>query len=396
MFRNKTINMIFSLLAAVFLWFFVVGQVNPQTTTTIKDIPVTFTGEQALNDNDLALVDPGELLVDVTVKGNRADVKRLEHSQVTVTADVSQLGKGKNTVALSINVPKSVELDEASMEEVVLTVDALYSKEMDVTVVFQGQFDEDTTAGDPIVSPTSVTVTGAKETVESIQTLQAVVTLAELEEGTTFFTKEIVPVSKNALPVGHVRLSADTVNIETALVHIKAVDLEVTAKGKPDGGEVNSIDAPDSVTVTGPRDKLENLTKVTAEVDVSGLTKSGECPLTIDLPEGVELSGESEKLTKVQVNLEKQYSNELTIKSSDVAVDNLYDGLTATKEDTDITVVVSGKKELVDSIKAGDITLSVDASGLWAGEHELTLIVKSKKTDGDYSAEPETIKITIQ
>ena len=77
MLKNNKINAVIAFVAAVVLWLYVVGQVDPTTTGRITGVPVVFAGEEVLAENELALVDPGNVTVDLTIKGDRSDVRKL-------------------------------------------------------------------------------------------------------------------------------------------------------------------------------------------------------------------------------------------------------------------------------------------------------------------------------
>ena len=64
--KSKLITMAISLLAAICLWIYVVTVVNPEGTTTISNIPVTFSGAEVLRE-DQGLVLSGDYQDMVTV-----------------------------------------------------------------------------------------------------------------------------------------------------------------------------------------------------------------------------------------------------------------------------------------------------------------------------------------
>ncbi len=95
MFRSNKINMVIAIVVAVMLWMYVVGQVNPTTTKTFADVPITFVGEEALNNNGLAVADIEVTGVSVTLEGKRAVLMQVEPKEIGVTVDISDLGRGR-------------------------------------------------------------------------------------------------------------------------------------------------------------------------------------------------------------------------------------------------------------------------------------------------------------
>ena len=209
MLKNNKVNAVIAFVAAVLLWVYVVGQVNPSTTGKLTGIPVVFAGEESLAENDLALVDPGTVTVDITIRGDRSDVRKViaNSDRITAVADVSGLAKGKHNVTLDITVPSSVDLQKSSMEEVSITIDDRISKDIPVEVDYEGTFEDTQKPGNVSIHPETITATGAAATVNSIERMKVVVSADELAEQQVSLTKTVKPVDKNGLEVGHVSLS---------------------------------------------------------------------------------------------------------------------------------------------------------------------------------------------
>lgn len=91
--KSKLITMAISLLAAICLWIYVVTVVNPEGTTTISNIPVTFSGAEVLReDQGLVLSGDYQDMVTVSFTGKNSDMKKLEQNKEEISAvvDVSR------------------------------------------------------------------------------------------------------------------------------------------------------------------------------------------------------------------------------------------------------------------------------------------------------------------
>ena len=53
---RKIVNMVLAVLVAIAAWVFVIINYDPMTDITYSDVPVTFTGEEALAERGLAVV----------------------------------------------------------------------------------------------------------------------------------------------------------------------------------------------------------------------------------------------------------------------------------------------------------------------------------------------------
>ena len=63
MLRNKNIVRILSLLIAVVLWAYVMGEINPETTIKFKNINVEILNQESLEDRGLALIEDRKSVV---------------------------------------------------------------------------------------------------------------------------------------------------------------------------------------------------------------------------------------------------------------------------------------------------------------------------------------------
>lgn len=398
MLKNNKINAVIAFVAAVILWIYVVGQVDPATTGRITGVPVVFAGEQSLAENDLALVDPGEITVDLTIKGDRSDVRKLiAHSdRVSVVADVSGRTKGEHNISLNITVPGDVELKKASLDEITVQIDDLLTKEIPVEIEFNGTFEVSQEAGNITIEPETIAVTGAASTVRSIDHLAAVVEVSDLTEKTTRLTKPVTPVDANGQTVGHVQLAATEVGITAGIVGNKTLPLSVETTGDPaEGFEIGDITYPSTVTVSGPPSVIADLTEVHAQaVDVTGLQETTTVTLTPDLPEGVVVIDPEELEATVEIT--GVSSKTFTFESTEIQVDEVADGLRASIPAQTVKVTVSADKATLDSFKKSDMALHVSAAGLEAGEHEVELTQVSSLAAGAVVIDPQKINIVLE
>ena len=398
MLKNNKINAVIAFIAAVVLWLYVVGQVDPTTTGRITGVPVVFVGEEALAENDLALVDPGAVTVDLTVKGDRSDVRKLvaNSSRVSVTADVTGLTKGSHDVTLNISVPNTVELQKSSLEEVTVEIDDLLTKDIKVEIEYNGAFEVSQEAGNVKIEPGSIAVTGAASTVRSIDHLSATVDVAELSEKATVLTKPVTPVDANGQTVEHVRLDADEVRITAGIVASKTLPLSVETTGTPAAGyEVGEVSHPSTVTVTGAPSVLADMTEVKAEdIDVTGLSESATVTLQPDLPDGVVVT--DPETLEATVTISSVSSRTWSYADTEITVDNVPEGYTATIPVQTVKVTVSADKDTLDNFKKSDLVLHVSAADLAEGKHEVEVTQVSSFDAGSVLIDPQKITIVLE
>ncbi len=396
MLKNNKINAVIAFVAAVVLWLYVVGQVDPTTTGRITGVPVVFAGEEVLAENELALVDPGNVTVDLTIKGDRSDVRKLvaNSDRISVVADVSGLTKGTHEVTLDITVPNAVELQKASIDEITVEIDDLVTKDIAVEVSYDGAFEVSQEAGNVKVDPESIAVTGAASTVQSIDHLSATVGVDELTEKTTVLTKSVTPVDANGNPVNHVKLETNEVRVTASIIASKTLPLKVETTGTPAAGfELGGINAPATVTVSGAPSVLADLTEVKATADVTDLEADATVTLVPDLPSGITVT--DPETLEAEISIAGVSSKTWSYAESEIVIDDLPEGYEATIPTQTVKVTVSAEKDTLDNIKKSDLVLHVSAAGLAEGEQEAALTQVSSLDEGSVQIDPQTIRIVL-
>ena len=396
MLKNNKINAVIAFVAAVVLWLYVVGQVDPTTTGRITGVPVVFAGEEVLAENELALVDPGNVTVDLTIKGDRSDVRKLvaNSDRISVVADVSGLTKGTHEVTLDITVPNAVELQKASIDEITVEIDDLVTKDIAVEVSYDGAFEVSQEAGNVKIDPESIAVTGAASTVQSIDHLSATVGVDELTEKTTVLTKSVTPVDANGNPVNHVKLETNEVRVTASIIASKTLPLKVETTGTPAAGfEIGEINAPATVTVSGAPSVLADLTEVKATADVTDLEADATVTLVPDLPSGITVT--DPETLEAEISIAGVSSKTWSYAETEIVIDDLPEGYEATIPTQTVKVTVSAEKDTLDNFKKSDLVLHVSAAGLAEGEQEAALTQVSSLDEGSVQIDPQTIRIVL-
>lgn len=295
MLENKNVLKVLSLLLAIVLWAFVLGEVNPTVKKTITKIPVEFTNVEQLESRDLAMATTEGYYVDVVVEGARSDVGKLEVSDIHAVADLYGYTKGENHVSVDVTVPGSVSLEEIKTPEITVVLEELVSVSKPVTVEFVGTTAENTEASLVEASPAQVEVKGAESVIKKVDTVRVQVDISELTETADTFYEVPSAWTKKGTLVKDVSISANTVEVEAVLHHTKVVSLELKVTGDPEGDAEVTI--PKEITIKGTVEALARITSVAADsIDISDVEETTMIPLDLILPYGIEIAETSKDI----------------------------------------------------------------------------------------------------
>lgn len=288
MIKNNTVLKVLSLLLAIALWAFVLGEVNPTVKKTIYDVPVQFTGAEDLGERDLAIVTQEGYTVDIVIEGSRSNVGQLEISDIQATADLYGCKKGENSVSVDVALPGNISLKEIKTPEVSVAVEELVSVTKPVTVKFTGKIIDKTEASAVSVTPSEVEVKGAESVVNRVDTVEVTIASEELTKDISVFEKVPTALNKKGKQVKGVSITADTVEVEAVLYYTKSVPLEVEVTGAPEDARVT---VPDVITIKGTAEALSKITSIKAGyIDISDAAESAVIPLKPVLPYGIEIA----------------------------------------------------------------------------------------------------------
>ena len=145
--RSKLITMGISLLAAICLWAYVVTVVNPDGDTIISGIPVTFSGQEVLRE-DQGLIIKGDYddMVSVHFYGKNTDLKKLEQykDEITAVVDVSKVRSAKEyQLSYQLTLPNAVQASAVQVTDrnpsvITIQVEKLAKREIEVRGDFSG------------------------------------------------------------------------------------------------------------------------------------------------------------------------------------------------------------------------------------------------------------------
>ena len=123
--KSNKVLMLISLLVAIGLWMFVMGNVDPQISERVSGVKVEMEGNDTLADQDLTATINKPKVVNVTIEGKRSQVIKAKKKGIKAYIDVSTCDYGKNEAEIYVRIPdgaSGVSVEDISSETAVFTV----------------------------------------------------------------------------------------------------------------------------------------------------------------------------------------------------------------------------------------------------------------------------------
>lgn len=375
---NPRYTRLVSLILAIVLYLIVNYNTNSSLhTTTLQQArslnAVTVTANY---NSDIFELDGLPATADITITGDASSVTAAAASGGVVVADLEGLTEGTHEVKLEaqgFGSSVSVKIDPSN---VILTLKKKTTRQFDVSYDFinRDKMDSIYSLGTPQFEYTKVNVRAAKDTLDSIAFIKA---LIDVSGQTADFTQEakLVAYDVNGQPVT-ADIVPGTVSVTVPVTSPnKTVPIEVEVTGEvPDGMAIASITTDQqSVTIYGSEAILGQIDKVVVSLNASSITKDTTIMRPITLPSGVT----SSSINQITMNVTLGEGVSKTVDGVNINYRNNVNNYKASAVDkTTTSVVVFGTQENIDSITASDIDVYVDMQNAVPGVQDFPLEIE--------------------
>ena len=385
--KSKLLSFAVALLASICLWIYVVSVVNKEVTDTIMDIPVTFSGEEALQEDlNLVITEGGEATVNLKVTCSRETRLKLSSDNVTLTIDVSRIKKaGEYNMTYTIGYPNGVLNSEITAKgtptSISFKVEQFIEKTVPVKGVLNGNVSEGYLAGTMEYDYDEIQIEGPEDLVNQVSYAQVIVEQQNLSESITVACPFTL-IDENGEAVESDKIIA-TVNGES-ITNIEVTQPVWKQKEIPlvlefiDGGGATSDDVswsvePRTITVAGDSALLDQINKlVVGKYDLSEIDESLTETVPVVVPdELMNVDG----IETAQVNVSFTGLSTKTIRITNFEVINVPGGYVEDVKTQQLQVTIRGPVDEISGIAAEDIHAIADLTESQLSEGSRTVPV---------------------
>ncbi|MDO4616823.1 MAG: CdaR family protein [Lachnospiraceae bacterium] len=408
---------ILSALIAIVIWYQVVNYDDPQETASYT-VQVEVTNDSYIA-NGKRTFSIGEDYTNVVVyiRTNRSVLRKLQASNVVVTADLTQI---VDITTDPVYVPLQVSCAGVNQDDITLsrTTIPIYiediASEKFAVVVDQGDSvpAQNYEVGKLVPDTESVTITGPESVIEKIGTVKATIDVSGMtEDGKVTADLSLLDKEQN-------ELSSSTLASLTFDGGVPSIDVAVTLweklsgvrvvseySGSPaEGYQVTEVAVlPSETAVVGSSEALAELAAADNTITIPGSMVSAaaaaaDVDVTVELsdllPDDCRLASSSSETVQVSLTILPDDSQEYLLDVDDVNVKGLDSNYTISYDSTTIAVRVKRSDSSKEDLKLSDISLSIDVSDKTAGEY--TVPVQVKLPDGYELVEDVTLAVRIK
>ncbi|MBU4225019.1 MAG: hypothetical protein KKC71_04280 [Chloroflexi bacterium] len=370
----RTVVLAFALALAV--WISAVTAADPDETRLLPNsVPIEFISQ------DPGLIIKGQVprQVQITLRAPRSvwDKLTTEKDAIHALVDLSGLEAGTHRLDVQVQInARPVRLISFSPEKLDLTLEKLVTRSLPLELTLTGEPAIGYQAGDPILNPAEVIISGAQSLMNQVAHLSLSLDLSDSRQDiqTTLPIKALD--DKGNLVTG-LTMHPDNVQVSLPISQqggYRDLAVKVVTIGRPANGYRLTNIAPIPPVVTVFSSNLELISALpgyveTTPLDLNGASADIEIRLNLNLPAGVALVGEPNVLVQVGI-LAIQSSLKLT--NRPVEINNLSATLQANVSPDKVDVILSGPLPVLDTLAPSDVHVVIDVKGLGVGTHHLT------------------------
>ncbi|MCI9273114.1 MAG: hypothetical protein HFE39_04055 [Clostridiales bacterium] len=396
LFYNDRFVMLFSVLAAVILWFFVAASdKDSDTGKTVSDIPIQVTLSESAQQDGLNIFYKSVEKASVTVKGNWLTVADINKNDIQVIARQTSTIDQAGTYSLQLTAkPQGIrtnyEIVQESLDPQTITVkvDRLKEKEFTVEDNISYNKPEGYIGVQENINPSKVTVSGPERDVEKIASIGARYKTDDVISEPKSITADLVMYDSDGNEIQksemeYVTLSEETVQVDINILKKLEIPVVPTYTNKPAGFKGSDLVTviPETLAVGCPEKYVNELKEVLLEaIDFSTLKPgSNEIVSKIKLPTGCKNLSNADS-ARVTIDLDEYSAKEIQVPDTAFSIKGFPDDRTVTSVSKYITVTVVGPTDELETLTEENFLVDINLKDkdAFEGHKEVTVTVSIK------------------
>ena len=394
--KDKAIIIVICLFAALISWFYVVTEMNPETTKDLADVEIEVRNETALNDSGLVVANIDTRSIEVRVRGLRNEVINIENTDINAFVDVVGYNEGINKVPVEINVPENLEIVDYNPKQLLCEFEAVINKSIDLEIDINGNEASGYYALSPDSSVNTVVVKGPRSVLNSIE--KAIVYLDISGESETINKKIPINVYNDKGIELNLEINPSIAEVTIPIYPIKEVEVDIPITGQVmEGYEVKSVTLePKTILIAGREDILNQVEKVRCEaINIEGAEDNIYSPAKFI--DGNYYIIESVN-PRIEIEIEKVITKDLIYNIDDIQITNIPEDLSLNNIEISkeiLSVTIEGISSVINQISKDDIKLIVNMTEGIEGNNDVFIDLETDEEINSYEINPSEAIVSL-
>lgn len=389
---SNMLEKILTLICACLIWVTVTNFINPNVTRRFSDIKVTTLNTDVLSTSEQTYDIVSGTETSIIVRGRRQIVDSLRSSDITATADFNNINAAYAIpidVQISEKYSEDIEISYQSVKSMKLELDDVAETLLDINYEVLGQSADGAYVSSVQADIDQIQISGANKL---ISTIDKVVLEVDVTNASRQFSTTVEPkvYDRNGTLIDNSRLSfsKDKIKVDVEILKTKKVPVQISVVNDNENIRIVSADYDvKEVQLAGQTDELSKVDELNIEVDVQSDLKQlqqNKFVKVVDLSEYLnsEVSITGNQKINLSIDVERQTETTFTLNASQIQMQNLRDGYTATIDSSKTyNISIVGFESDMKDLTVQQIAPYIDLSGLRSGSYTLQLNINPTNSD---------------
>lgn len=394
--RQQVIIKVCCVIASFVLWLYIFNVENPVRERKLV-VPVQMVNKDILAQSKLVPVGEENISITLDIRGNASDIYSVKPEDFKLESDLSAyvVKKGENRIPVEIKKsPGSIRIVNNENLWISINLDEIIQKTVSVKVIVEGKAKEGFYAEQPIIRTENVQITGPQQDANSVNRVVAICNIKDASKDINI-TASLKPEDSLGNIVKNVSVKPDSLQVIVPIKNIRGVPVSVKTQGDlVNGGVLKSVvPSPEKIDVSGEEEILSKINVLNTEIiDLSKLGENDTVETKVLVPKGVTLVN-SNGIVKVKFNFDKGIQKTLSLDIKTINVGNNY---SITMDNDKANLTISGLESTINNLKVEDLSCFVDLNNLAEGEYDVPVTINVPNGISKVSQQPTSIKVTIK
>ncbi len=375
LFHNDRFVLIFSVFAAIILWFVMSITNTEERPRTIHDVPITIPLSADAEEQGYRVFSQSDTTARVMVTGNSLIVNQLEPEDLVVRAQLPTITRPGdftfNLVAEPQNPNSSYEIVSVDPGSVIVYIDRYKEATFEIeNNIKYTRVDDRYYVGTPQLSVTNVKISGPETEINKVAKISVESEIQETLTQTYRFTTQLVMWDSqgDVITSDLIEMSVEEgkVDVTVPVWEKQELPVEVNFVNKPSDLQMGGLVTVDheTIEVGVPPNQTGGLTAISlSPIDFSNVSPSNNVfTLDIDLPQEYQNLNNITSVN-VQLDLSDFGTKTINIPAENILVKNVASGKFAQVTTQNLTVTVVAPTDMLEEITASHIHGEIDMTG---------------------------------
>ena len=404
--KNNIVPKILCVVAAFFLWLYVMQTESPEYSETISSVSVDISNSAELQQSSgFSVYGKSGNVVDVKVTGKKSVISRLDKEDIHAYIDVSKIKEaGQHALPVFVELPDGLDLVVPEPKTISVYVDETDTVSLPVNEKLENfELVTPYELGEVRFEYDSITVTGPKKKLSELSAAQVTV---NMNNKTSSFTSlcpvDLIDINGKKADMSYLVTSASEINVTVPIYVTKEVPIETIFKhGFLNANNAKVTVSPATLTVKGDESQFSDAKSVFDPYVIDEKLISDSIYNVVYRAQtnaNVIIDEESTEI-KISVVLDDSLKTK-QFTTTDIQVKGVQPNINYEVLDKEVTVTLRGTADELAEITPADISVILDLSGLDASSKgnivkAATVKIDSSKDSKVYEVGYYTVQLKI-